>query len=143
MRIYDKLYINGQWVKARGGQSIAVINPATQESIAQVATASVPDVDQAVQAASNAFGHWSSLSATERAGYIQAIADKMLAREEELAVTVTEEMGMPLTLSRDWQVKGPALGMKSYVERAHMMDEVKEGVLATTVREPIGVCALI
>lgn len=143
MQTFNKLYINGQWQSAHSDRTIEVSNPATNQVIAKVVEASAEDVDVAVQAAKSAFDSWSATPSAERAEYIRAIADKMCERQDELAATVTSEMGMPLKISRPVQAGGPAAGMASYAERAGLMDRVEEAGSSMVYREPIGVCAFI
>ena len=81
--------------------------------------------------------------APKRARCIQAVADGLARREQELAATITAEMGMPLELCLPVQVQGPAEGMASYVERAALMEQVDHKDKVTIHREAIGVCALI
>ncbi len=69
-----KLYIGGEWREASSGERIAVINPATGERIAEIAAATVVDVDAAAQAASAAFadGRWSGLTPGQRSDILHA-----------------------------------------------------------------------
>jgi len=142
MQIRENLYINGQWQTA-GGQPRAVTNPATGDFIASISDASDQNVDQAVQAARAAFNDWANTPSDVRADYIEKICQRLEARSEELALTITREMGMPLHLSRGWQVAGPISGMRSYVSRAAHMDQVDEVNNSLITREAIGVCAFI
>ena len=142
MQIREQLYINGQWCPAHGNTR-AITNPANGEFIAQITEASDQDVDQAVQAARDAFYQWSITPSEVRANYIEQICQGLEARSEELALTITQEMGMPLHLSRGWQVAGPISGMRSYVARAAQMDEVTEVNNSLITKEAIGVCAFI
>ena len=73
MRVYDTLFIDGQWVPSTGTGSLEVTNSATEEVIASVPDGSVADVDAAVAAARAAFPAWSALSGAERAGYLMKI----------------------------------------------------------------------
>lgn len=142
MQIREQLYINGQWCAANGSPR-AITNPATGDFIAQVTDATDQDVDQAVQAARAAFYDWSCTPAAVRADYIEKICLGLEARSEALALTITQEMGMPLHLSRGWQVAGPISGMRSYVSRAAHMDEVDTVGNSIISREAVGVCAFI
>ncbi len=143
MQVYDQLYINGIWAPAQSGNSIRVSNPANNEIIAEVATASIDQVNEAVDAAHQAFPEWSETPAEERSRLIKAIANLMMERRQQLAHVICEELGMPLKFCEPVQVVGPAQGMGSYASRAQRMDLVEKIGAVQVVREPIGVCALI
>ncbi|MET8864300.1 aldehyde dehydrogenase family protein [Nonomuraea sp. NPDC004580] len=94
------LFINGEFVDG-SGPSFKTVNPATEETLAEVATASSDDVDRAVQAARKAFGVWSALPGAERAKYLFRIARIIQERARELAVLETLDNGKPIRESRD------------------------------------------
>ncbi|GAB2938325.1 aldehyde dehydrogenase family protein [Nonomuraea fastidiosa] len=94
------LFINGEFVDG-SGPSFKTVNPATEETLAEVATATSDDVDRAVQAARKAFGVWSALPGTERAKYLFRIARIIQERARELAVLETLDNGKPIRESRD------------------------------------------
>ncbi len=142
MQTRDALYINGEWIAAQGPRR-EVINPANETVIATIREAAPADVESAVQAARQAFAGWSQTTAAQRAGYIAAICDRLQARQEELARTISAEMGMPLKLAKGWQVAGPISGMRAYVERAALMEEQKREGHSLIIKEPVGVCAFI
>lgn len=80
------LFIDGEQRAANGGRTYDIFNPARpDELVGHAASASVSDVDQAVQAAHAAFPTWSALSYAERAGYLMKIADELVADEEDVA----------------------------------------------------------
>lgn len=139
----NNIYINGQWVPARGQETINVFNPATLESIALVQSASPADVDLAVKAASSAFLPWSTMPAQDRESYIRAIAEKIQDRKSEIASTITAEMGMPIQFCSPIQVEGPAEGMASYAHMAHFMNSKTDAGSSLVLKEPVGVCAFI
>jgi aldehyde dehydrogenase (NAD+) len=142
MNIQTEIYIDGSWTPA-GGAVRELINPASGCVHARVTDASPQDVDRAVTAARRAFASWSVTPSRLRADYIERLCERMRERSEELALTITREMGMPLHLSRDWQVAGPIAGMRTFIERAAQMDEVRHEGHSLILREAIGVCALI
>ncbi|MEV6158397.1 aldehyde dehydrogenase family protein [Nonomuraea sp. NPDC052129] len=94
------LFINGEFVDG-SGSAFKTINPATEEKLAEVATASSDDVDRAVQAARKAFGVWSAMPGTERAKYLFRIARIIQERARELAVLESLDNGKPIRESRD------------------------------------------
>ncbi|MEV0386233.1 aldehyde dehydrogenase family protein [Nonomuraea sp. NPDC050643] len=94
------LFINGEFVDG-SGTPFKTVNPATEETLAEVATASSDDVDRAVQAARKAFGAWSALPGAERAKYLFRIARIIQERARELAVLESLDNGKPIRESRD------------------------------------------
>ncbi|WP_027857696.1 aldehyde dehydrogenase family protein [Marinobacterium jannaschii] len=143
MKIYDKLYIDGQWVTPNSAAMIDVINPATEEIAGRTALADATDVDMAVLAARRAFDSWSRTSATERAGYISRLAEALSQRADEMVDTITTEMGTTLAFSREVQVEDPIDALAKHAERCALLDEQIEIGNATAIREPVGVCAFI
>ncbi|WP_061294973.1 aldehyde dehydrogenase family protein [Herbidospora cretacea] len=94
------LFINGEFVDG-SGTPFKTINPASEETLAEVATATEADVDRAVQAARKAFGVWSALPGSERAKYLFRIARIIQERARELAVLESIDNGKPIRESRD------------------------------------------
>ncbi|MFF0868532.1 aldehyde dehydrogenase family protein [Nonomuraea sp. NPDC003560] len=94
------LFINGEFVDG-SGSPFKTVNPATEEKLAEVASASSDDVDRAVQAARKAFGGWSALPGAERAKYLFRIARLIQERARELAVLESLDNGKPIRESRD------------------------------------------
>lgn len=97
------LFIDGEFVDGRGS-SFKTINPATEETLAEIAEASEADVDLAVKAARRAFRGWSRLSGKERAKYLFRIARIIQERGRELAVLESIDNGKPIKESRDVDV---------------------------------------
>ncbi|MGW0809177.1 aldehyde dehydrogenase family protein [Nonomuraea sp. NPDC002799] len=97
------LFIDGEFVDG-GGPAFKTINPATEEALAEVATATPGDVDRAVRAARKAFGVWSALPGAERAKYLFRIARIIQERGRELAVLESLDNGKPIRESRDVDV---------------------------------------
>ncbi|MEO3796572.1 aldehyde dehydrogenase family protein [Nonomuraea sp. B10E15] len=97
------LFIDGEFADG-SGTPFKTINPATEEKLAEVATATSDDVDRAVQAARKAFGVWSALPGAERAKYLFRIARIIQERARELAVLESLDNGKPIRESRDVDV---------------------------------------
>jgi succinate-semialdehyde dehydrogenase / glutarate-semialdehyde dehydrogenase len=95
-----QMFINGRWTNGRGGKTLGIINPATEEVIQEVPSGTRDDVREAVEAAGEAFKTWSRTTAYERAAILKKVADLMRARTEELAMTLTKEQGKTLFESR-------------------------------------------
>jgi aldehyde dehydrogenase (NAD+) len=99
------LFIGGEQVEPRSGEWYSTISPATEEHLAEIATAGADDVDIAVQSARDAFENgWSQLPGSERAKYIFRIARILLERSRELAVAESLNSGKPIRESRDVDV---------------------------------------
>ncbi|GGS94271.1 aldehyde dehydrogenase [Planobispora rosea] len=94
------LFIDGEFTDG-AGTPFKTVNPATEEVLAEVATASQADVDRAVRAARKAFGAWSALPGSERAKYLFRIARIVQERSRELAVLETLDNGKPIREARD------------------------------------------
>ncbi|TWP33427.1 aldehyde dehydrogenase family protein [Leekyejoonella antrihumi] len=96
------LFIGGEFVEPAEGGSFKTLNPATEESLADVSQAGAADVDRAVRAARRAYQRvWGPMSGTERGKYIFRIARIMQERAREFAVLETLDNGKPIKESRD------------------------------------------
>jgi len=140
---YSKLYIDGAWVPSTATETIEVINPSTEQVIGAVPAGTPADVDRAVAAAKRAFETWGLTSAEERGKYVQAIAEGLAARSEEIAQTISDELGMPLMWANMIQAGLPAGNMAGYVQ---ILDEfVFEEQVGNSlvVKEPVGVVGAI
>ncbi|MFD7262346.1 aldehyde dehydrogenase family protein [Streptomyces sp. NPDC059874] len=143
MTVKDRHYIGGEWVEPAGRGSIDVIDPTTEEVIARVPDGNATDVDRAVAAARLAFATWSAVPVADRARRLQAVADGLAARAEEIAVLVSQEVGMPLAQSRMIQAGLPALDFGSMPGLLRAYDFEEEIGNSLVVREPIGVVGAI
>ena len=143
MHAREQLYIDGKWRDSLGKGSIDVINPATEEIIGRVPVGSTKDVDKAVAAAKNAFDSWSKSSIDERIELLNALSNAFKERGEELAQTITSEVGTPIGYSRVAMVGTPRVVSRSYakiLENYIWEEEVRNSLIC---KEPIGVCAFI
>jgi acyl-CoA reductase-like NAD-dependent aldehyde dehydrogenase len=143
LQVRDKVFIGGEWVEPAGGEAIEVINAATEEVMGTIPACSETDADAAVSAARGAFDSWSRTSREERAGYLSAIAAGLGERSEEIATTITQELGMPLKLSRMIQAGLPTLhfgSMPKLMEEFAWEEEIGN---SRVLREPIGVLGAI
>lgn len=93
-----QVYLNGKWVAT--DDAIGVVNPATGETLAQVAAVKCEHVRAALQAAHAAFHAWRARTAKERGAALQQVADELVKRADEIARTITLENGKPLAQSR-------------------------------------------
>ncbi|NLU82817.1 aldehyde dehydrogenase family protein [Rhodococcus sp. HNM0569] len=141
--IHDKNYIDGAWTPSTGTTRIPVTDPATDEVIAEVTASTASDVDTAVAAARAAFPAWSQTPPDQRADYLAAIAGKLSERSEDIARTISSELGCPISVARAIQVPLP---LNSFAEAANIVrsyDFETEHRGSTIVREPFGVLGAI
>jgi betaine-aldehyde dehydrogenase len=149
MRTYDKLYIGGAFVAPAGSGSFEVRSPATGEPVGRVPDGTTADIDRAVAAAREAFdrGPWGRTTPADRADALQRLSEQIMARQEDLACVITEEVGSPITFSQSAQTTAAAMALQYYTEltRTFAFDEVREGLLgrAHVIREPLGVVGAI
>ncbi len=138
-----ELYINGQWISPTGSDVFDVINPATGAVLGRVPAATLADTDRAVAAAAGAFDSWSRTSVAERIDFLTRIKDGLMTRAEEIARTITSEVGMPLKLSRRIQAGLPIAVLESYIKllSGYCFEERIGNSLV--LREPAGVAACI
>lgn len=143
IKTHDKLFINGQWVNSTGTGKIEVINSTTEEVMGRIPEGTADDVNAAVAAAKAAFESWSTTSIDERRRYLQLIADKLVAKKEEIAALVAAEVGMPLPLATAVQAGMPAMVMGSYAELLSSFQFEETIGKALVVKEPVGVVGCI
>lgn len=143
MRDLQKFYIDGQWLEPKGDESLAVINPATEEAIAIIRLGNSDDVELAVAAARKAFPDFSQTSRDDRISLLERIISVYKAHSDALAEAITSEMGAPEMLAKKAQV---AAGLGHFYVALKLLKNYSfEEDMGTTkvVKEPIGVCALI
>ncbi len=140
---FAKLYIDGQWVDPVVPGFLDVINPATEEPCARIATGTAADVDRAVAAARRAFTSYSQTPIPERLALLGRILDIFQRRKGEIAPWITAEMGAPITLAIEAQtemcvghIEASIAGLKSFAFR-------KTIGRSLILKEPIGVVGLI
>ena len=142
------LFINNEWRASASGRTMAVINPATEEVVADVPVADAADVDAAVSAARAALdGPWGKLSARERGRLVRRLADRLMERADEVSRLETLHNGKPISESRHIEIPAAAECFEYYAGWADkVMGEtipVKGNHLTYTLREPVGVVAAI
>jgi aldehyde dehydrogenase (NAD+) len=137
--------IAGEFVGDAGaGERIDVVNPATEEVIASVPAGTPADADAAVRAAAAAFPGWAATPLADRVAAVRRINDGLKARADELAATITAEVGTPIVFATKVQVPNPigiTDGVLAEIE-AGALDPVTVGN-STILREPLGVVAAI
>ncbi len=143
-----QLFINNEWRPAASSKTMDVINPATEEVCAVVASADSADLDAAVQAARAALnGPWGQMSARERGRLVRKLGERLMARADDVARLETMHNGKPISESRNIEIPAAAECFEYYGGWSDkVMGEtvpVKGNYLTYTLREPLGVCAAI
>ncbi len=136
------LFIAGEFTRPAGARLMESINPATEETLAEVTLASPKDVDRAVQAARAALPAWAALPGRERAKYLFRIARRIQERSRELAVLETMDGGKPIKESRDIDIPLVAQHFFYHAGWADKLHYAFPGQAPGAVR-PVGVCAQI
>ena len=142
------LFINNEWRQASSGKTMPVVNPATEEVIAEVPSADRTDVDLAVEAARAALsGPWSQLSARARGRLVRKLGERLMERADDVARLETLHNGKPISESRQIEIPAAAECFEYYGGWSDkVMGEtipVKGNHLTYTLREPVGVVAAI
>jgi succinate-semialdehyde dehydrogenase/glutarate-semialdehyde dehydrogenase len=144
-----EMLIGGEWRAGSAQQEIAVVNPATEETVASVPAASAADVDLAVATAKRAFPDWSRTDIEQRAAILVKAADLIHENAKSLAQTLTAEQGKPVAEALG-EVNHLAHGVRFYAEAATKVRGAYQDLPSTlgrsyglVIRRPMGVCAAI
>ncbi|WP_439577696.1 NAD-dependent succinate-semialdehyde dehydrogenase [Elioraea sp.] len=139
--------VDGKWIEADNGKSIAVRNPATGETVGTVPALGAAETRRAIEAAHRAYPAWRALTAKERSVILRRLFDLMMANADDLALLMTSEQGKPLA-----EAKGEVAYAASFVEwfaeegkRAYgdMIPQNVKGRRILVMKEPVGVFAAI
>ena len=143
MKEHLKFYINGEWVDPVTPRTLDVINPATEEPFARISLGSAADVDKAVSAAADAFEHFLRTTPQERVGLFEAILAEYGKRYEEIAETISTEMGAPIWLSKAAQAMTGQMHFSTAMRilKDYQWEQQKRSYKLR--KEPVGVCGLI
>jgi succinate-semialdehyde dehydrogenase/glutarate-semialdehyde dehydrogenase len=142
-----QLYVAGAWRDAAGGGTIAVEDPATGETIAEVADATVADARAALAAAHETFPQWRNTAPRERGDVLRRAYDLIMERQDDLALLMTLEMGKPLAESQA-EIAYAAAFFRWYAEEAvringrFQVNENGKGRVLT-IQQPVGPCVFI
>ncbi|GAA4740195.1 aldehyde dehydrogenase family protein [Actinomycetospora chibensis] len=134
-------WIDGAWQEGSG--SIAVVNPATGDTLAEVPAAGTAEVDAAVQAARRAFPAWAARPLADRVAALTAIREGIKARSAEIAASITAEMGSPTKFASTVQTGMPMATSKGIIGLAQSFPWTEEIGNSLVVREPIGVVGAV
>jgi succinate-semialdehyde dehydrogenase/glutarate-semialdehyde dehydrogenase len=143
-RVYPnpQLLVDGQWRAARAGRTIPIVNPASGDTIGQLAFAEREDLDEALEAAAKGFQTWKRVSAYERSKIMRKAANLLRERIELVATLMTMEQGKTLAEAKaeihngadtiDWFAEE---GRRTY---GRVIPARAEGVYQLVVKEPVG-----
>jgi acyl-CoA reductase-like NAD-dependent aldehyde dehydrogenase len=143
LQVRDKVCIGGEWGEPEATEMLEVINSTSEEAMGTIPACSAADADRAVVAARDAFESWSQTSREERAVYLGAISAGLAERIDEIAATISQELGMPLTLSKMIQAGLPIAqfgAMPKLMEEVRWEEEIGN---SRVLREPVGVLGAI
>jgi aldehyde dehydrogenase (NAD+) len=136
-------YIDGQWVKPSGTETVDVINPATEQSVAEISLGDSADVDRAVSAARKAFESYSQTPVAERIDLLTTIREIYKRRVDDVADAIQSEMGAPSYLAKGPQAMVGLAHLKAAIRALNNHEfEYTHGEFLIR-HEPIGVCGLI
>ncbi|HEY6781189.1 MAG TPA: NAD-dependent succinate-semialdehyde dehydrogenase [Thermoleophilaceae bacterium] len=146
-RVRKQLYIGGEWRDGSGGETLAVIDPATEEPLAEVADATPEDAMAALDAAVAKRQEWAASTPNERSEILWHAFELLLERKGELATLMTLEMGKPVAESESEIVyaadffrwfSGEALRLEGYYKAAG-----NNLSRALTMKQPVGPSLMI
>jgi malonate-semialdehyde dehydrogenase (acetylating)/methylmalonate-semialdehyde dehydrogenase len=146
-RVLDN-YIAGEWTPSTAATDVLdVTNPATGDVLARVPLSGGEDLDAAVAAARNALPAWRAISTIGRARKLFELRERLLARSEELARSVTIEMGKTIgdaraEVARAIEMVEAACAIPTTIQ-GRILEDVSRNIDAETIRQPVGVCAAI
>jgi malonate-semialdehyde dehydrogenase (acetylating) / methylmalonate-semialdehyde dehydrogenase len=146
VRVLDN-YVGGSWTPSSSSEGLDVTNPATGEVLARVPLSSRADLDAAVDAARAALPAWRGVSVIERARKLFVLRAGLDARREDLARSVTTEMGKTIgdaraEVGRMIEMVEAACAIPTTMQ-GRILEDVSRNVDAETIRQPVGVCAAI
>jgi betaine-aldehyde dehydrogenase len=143
-----RAYINGEWVEAATRKYFPVIDPSTEEVIAEVPDCGPADVDRAVAAARTAFdsGPWRSTTAQERGRVLFRLAERVHKESERLAELEARNCGKPI-MEAEFDIADVATCFEYYgglaTKITGQVNPVPENALSLTLKEPVGVAGQI
>ncbi|MGY0488209.1 NAD-dependent succinate-semialdehyde dehydrogenase [Streptomyces sp. WG-D5] len=146
-KVSTGLFIDGKWDEAASGARFDVVNPATEEVIATVADGGPEDARRAIETAGRVQKEWARTSPRERSEILRRAFDLLMARQDELALIMTSEMGKPLAEAKG-EVAYAAEFFRWFAEEAVRIGgdltntgDGKNRILVS--REPVGPCVLV
>ncbi|TDY22883.1 aldehyde dehydrogenase (NAD+) [Paraburkholderia sp. BL6665CI2N2] len=138
-----KFYIDGAWVEPSTDARRAVVDPCTEQAIAEVAMGTPADVDRAVAAAKRAFVSFSQTMPAERLALIRRILEVFLERQDEMGDTISRELGAPRAMARAWQAGIGRRHLEELIRTCETFAWQRRKGTTLVNHEPVGVVALI
>ncbi len=143
----QQAFLSGQWCDADNGETIAVTNPATGETVGTIANMGGAEARRAIEAANAAWPAWRKKTAKERGAVMRKWSELIVANADDLAMIMTTEQGKPLAEAKT-EVLSSAAFIEWFAEEAkRVYGETIPAPLAdrriVVIKEPIGVCAAI
>ncbi len=140
-------YVNGEWTESNSSKVVDVVNPATDEVLAQLPLTTKDETEEAVKAAQDAFWEWRCTPPLERARFLMKLKHLMDAHHDETARVLTQEHGKTLKeawteLERAIENVEVATGVTSMM-MGDVLEDVARGIDEYAIRQPLGVCASI
>lgn len=143
----SQAFVSGQWCDADNGETFAVSNPATGETLAMLPRFGIAETERAIAAADNALPEWRQRSAKERATLLRRWYQLMLDHQEDLATLLTLEQGKPLAESRGEILYGASFIEWFAEEAKRVYGDIIPGFTADrrimVIKQPVGVVAAI
>ncbi|MFF9557440.1 aldehyde dehydrogenase family protein [Streptomyces albus] len=143
MKAHDGMFLDGSWRPALGSGAIEVTNPADGTVLGAVPAGDGQDIDAAVGAARAALPGWAATAPAERAALLEALQRALTGRREEIAETVTAELGSPLSLSRKVHAAVPLAVCGSYARLAAEYAFEERIGTSRVLHEPVGVVGAV
>ena len=137
-----QLFINGKWRPSQSGKTIAVLNPATEETIGTVAHADRADLDEALEAAAKGFKVWRAVAPFDRCKIMRKAAAIMRERNDEIAPLLTMEQGKTLAEAK-MEAMAAADVIEWFAEEAkraygRVIPARGPGIYQIAIKEPVG-----
>jgi len=142
MKIVDKIYVNGAFVKPHGTATFELISPATHELLGKLTLADATDAQMAIAAARDAFKTWSKTTREERIGYLEKMYASVLKRKQDLIDVMVKEYGGTLSFSTS-SVQYALDAISSNITLLKDFDFEKKLGNSTVILDPVGVAGII
>ncbi|MFJ4454726.1 NAD-dependent succinate-semialdehyde dehydrogenase [Pseudomonas sp. NPDC089392] len=145
--LVQRAYVDGQWISADDGATLAILDPATGECLAHVPALQASETQRAIAGAERAWPAWRALPAAERALLLERWYQAMLDNLDDLALIMTREQGKPLHEAKG-EVRYGASFVKWFAEEARRaygqtLPAPSDDRRVMTIKQPVGVCAAI
>lgn len=143
MTTWTELYINGRWQAPKTQDTIEVFDSFTEDVMGVVPGGGEADAVEAVLAARAAFPAWTKVPLAERIALVNAMADGLTAREDELSKIMAREVGSPIATALRVQVGLAVNVFKTMAEAAEHLDDEERIGNSLILRQPVGVVGAI